>query len=264
MSTIVGVVDPNFLGLARTNDPMRWQFPVTERLTGGKGFLFGGCYLAAAIESMETVTNRPSVWATAQYVSTAVAADVLDMRIDLSTEGRHLTQGRVVATCRGEHYSTTLMALGQRTLSDRVEPRSAPAVSEPGQGAEVELDSTTGGLRRQMEIRSAQVEDDKASRRRLLWFRFPGSKVGDSTSLAIVADFFAPTFTGVLGRPMYGASLDNTIRFFGRAEAEWLLVETSVDGLAEGIGHGTSHIWGDDGQLLATATQTCAVSEFAR
>ncbi|MGI8710973.1 MAG: acyl-CoA thioesterase, partial [Acidimicrobiales bacterium] len=58
-----------FLGLEATHNLHRWHMEVTPGLSTGGGFLFGGCGLAAAIAAMEGTTDRPVVWATAQYLS---------------------------------------------------------------------------------------------------------------------------------------------------------------------------------------------------
>ncbi|HWJ98819.1 MAG TPA: acyl-CoA thioesterase, partial [Acidimicrobiales bacterium] len=60
-----------FLGLQPTHNPHRWHFAVTPGLSTGGGFLFGGCGLGAAIAALEGTTDRPLVWATAQYLNYA-------------------------------------------------------------------------------------------------------------------------------------------------------------------------------------------------
>ncbi len=67
-----------FLGLEPTHNPHRWVLPVTPGISTGGGFLFGGCGLAAAIAALEGTTERPVVWATAQYLSYARPPDIMD------------------------------------------------------------------------------------------------------------------------------------------------------------------------------------------
>ena len=112
-----------------------------------------------------------------------------------------------------------------------------------------------------VEVRRAPSYVDRASTV-FTWFRFEGTSAGDPMSVVVASDFFPPTLGESLGRRVYGASLDNSVRFVDRAECDWLLVEFHVDSLRAGIAHGTSHVWSRDGTLLAIATQTCAVSEF--
>jgi acyl-CoA thioesterase II len=40
---------------------------------------------------------------------------------------------------------------------------------------------------------------------------------------------------------------------------EWVLLDVRVHAVANGYGHGLVHLWADDGTLLGTASQTCAV-----
>ena len=70
-----------FFGLARTDDSDVWQLPVVPALCSGRGTLFGGCGLGAAIEALERTTGRPLVWATAQYLSYARPPSVVDIAI---------------------------------------------------------------------------------------------------------------------------------------------------------------------------------------
>ena len=70
-----------FFGLARTDDSDVWQLPVLPALCSGRGTLFGGCGLGAAIEALERTTGRPLVWATAQYLSYARPPSVVDIAI---------------------------------------------------------------------------------------------------------------------------------------------------------------------------------------
>jgi acyl-CoA thioesterase len=56
-----------------------------------------------------------------------------------------------------------------------------------------------------------------------------------------------------------GTSLDNTVRFGlpARPGVEWVLLDMRGLALVDGYGHGNTHLWGPDGTLLATASQTC-------
>ena len=53
----------------RAGDDLRWRLPVTPELSTPGNFLFGGCGLGAALVALEAATGRPTVWATAQYLS---------------------------------------------------------------------------------------------------------------------------------------------------------------------------------------------------
>ena len=54
-----------------------------------------------------------------------------------------------------------------------------------------------------------------------------------------------------------GNSLDNTLRVARPAPTEWVLLDIRVDAVHHGFGHGTVHMWAEDGTLLAVASQSC-------
>ena len=51
-------------------------------------------------------------------------------------------------------------------------------------------------------------------------------------------------------------SLDNTLRVATLVPTTWVLVDVHLDVVANGFGHGTVHLWAEDGTLLATASQS--------
>ena len=73
-----------WLGLEATHNPHRWVLPVTPAISTHGGFLFGGCGLGAAIEALEGTTERPVIWATAQYLSYANAPAILDIDVTVA------------------------------------------------------------------------------------------------------------------------------------------------------------------------------------
>ena len=77
---------------SRRHNPYRWHLPVTPGISTGSGFLFGGSGLGAAIEAMEGTTERPVVWATAQYLSYARPGTVMDIDVTVAVEGHQITQ----------------------------------------------------------------------------------------------------------------------------------------------------------------------------
>ena len=56
-----------FLGIEPTDDPDHWLLPLRKELMTARDFLYGGAGLAAGIAALEAATQRPLVWATAQY-----------------------------------------------------------------------------------------------------------------------------------------------------------------------------------------------------
>jgi hypothetical protein len=60
-----------FLGIQRLADDLHWRLAVGSDLSTPGDFLFGGCGLGAALVALEAASGRPTVWATAQYLSYA-------------------------------------------------------------------------------------------------------------------------------------------------------------------------------------------------
>ena len=54
-----------------------------------------------------------------------------------------------------------------------------------------------------------------------------------------------------------GRSLANTLRVVNPVLTEWILVDVRIGSLTHGYAHGTVHLWSENRELLATASQTC-------
>jgi acyl-CoA thioesterase II len=78
----------------------------------------------------------------------------------------------------------------------------------------------------------------------------------DPTLLAIMADHAPSGIGSALGRGTGGNSLDNTIRFFGRVETEWVLRDIQIDAAHGGFAHGAVRLFAQNGRLMALASQS--------
>ena len=76
--------------------------------------LQGGAGLGAAIAAMERVTGRPTIWATAQYLSFSAGTDPIDLDVTVEVTGHNTTQARCVVSRAGSEILTTHAALGRR------------------------------------------------------------------------------------------------------------------------------------------------------
>jgi acyl-CoA thioesterase len=56
-----------------------------------------------------------------------------------------------------------------------------------------------------------------------------------------------------------GRSLDNTLRMVQLKPTEWVLCAIRIHALVGGYAQGTAFLWSEDGDLLATASQSIAV-----
>jgi acyl-CoA thioesterase len=56
-----------------------------------------------------------------------------------------------------------------------------------------------------------------------------------------------------------GNSLDNTIRFRRIVPTDWVLCDIQIQGVHGGFAHGSMRLFAQDGQLMATASQSMIV-----
>ncbi len=105
-----------FLGMEPDGDELHWRMQVSPQLTTPGNFLFGGCGLGAALVALEAATGRPTVWATAQYLSYALRGAELRWEVTLAAVGGHVTQGRAIGRVDGQEILTVNAALGKDDL----------------------------------------------------------------------------------------------------------------------------------------------------
>jgi acyl-CoA thioesterase len=256
-----------FLGLVPTHNPHRWHFPVTQGLSTGGGFLFGGCGLGAAIAALEGTTGRPLIWATAQYLSYAQPGSVVDVDVTIAVSGRNSTQARAVGHVADREIFTVNAALGSRDLGiDRTwaVPLDVPAPEDcdprplriPGEESIMS--------RLELRLASARAWGDLVGNpapggRSALWARIPELLEPSAAALAILGDYVPFGIGQALGAFAGGNSLDNTLRVLRIVPTEWVLLDISVDGIDHGFGHGTVRLFARDGTLMATASQSTIV-----
>lgn len=257
-------------------DLRRWRQPLVAGLTGGRGDLFGGCAVGAVIAGLERCTGRPLAWITSQFLAPSRPPQVLDFTVDRLVQGRNLSQATVAASVDGADVLTFQAALGARpALADDLRWVTRPDVPGPDACEPVEVPPGPGGLRPRFDCR--QVPGATGSGVSRWWYRIlPGDlaaatgadadaeappDLGDPALLAIVLDFVPMALSAALDRPLFGASLDNTVRVVERVPTEWVLAEFTLESLHRGISHITGRTWSADGHLLCTGSQTCVVTE---
>jgi acyl-CoA thioesterase II len=266
----VDVLD--FYGLAGTDDPRRWRLPVVRGLCSGFGTFFGGAALGAAIEVLERLTGRPLVWATAQYLAFARPPDVVELEATEVTRGHQSSQARVLARVDGREIFTVLAALGRRELawsgSWAVRPDVASVAASPARELPAHQRGTIGerlGMRMANARFFEELDGTPGDGRTALWVRLPGIPA-TASALAVVADYVPFGISQALGRRTSSNSLDNTLRMVRPLDlhpTEWVLADVRVQAVADGFGHGVVHLWAEDGTLLATASQSAIVRNWA-
>ena len=93
--------------------------------------LQGGAGLGAATAAMELVTGRPTIWATAQYLSFAAGTDPIDIDVTVEVAGHNTTQARCVLSRDGREILTAHSALGRREFEFEGVWCSRPDVPPP-------------------------------------------------------------------------------------------------------------------------------------
>ena len=145
-----------FLGLTPTHNPMRWYLPITDGIATRGKFLFGGCGLGAAVAAMEAVCERPVVWATAQYLSFAMAGSIMDLDVTVAVAGKRTSQARVVGKVGDREILTVNAALGSKDIPIDEQYRTMPDVPDPLDcPSRGELVEDTGSIMTRFDMRLA-------------------------------------------------------------------------------------------------------------
>jgi acyl-CoA thioesterase len=229
--------------------------------------MFGGVGMAAAIQAMERTTERPVIWATAQYLSYARPGAVVDLDVIVPAHGHNTSQARVVGHVGDAEIFTVNAALGTRPSSLSHQWVEAPDVPRPEDCPPAEhWRGEDGGLHSRIELRAAHGNyggggDGKISAdgRLILWMRSKEDHPVDAAMLAIFADHVPSGIGSALGVSAGGNSLDNTIRVVNLVPTRWVLCDISIHAVHGGFGHGAMRLLSEDGRLMATASQSVIV-----
>ena len=255
-----------FLGMEPVGDDLHWRMRVEPQVTTPGNFLFGGCGLGAGLVALEAASGRPTVWATAQYLSYAPTHSLLEWEVTLAVVGGHVTQGRAVGRVEGREILTVNASLGKDELDvggiwvERPEvpgPDECPARFLPEMFRNTIMDK--------VEVRTAkgrmfdQMHGEPGSPESALWARVPGHLSPSAATLAIFGDYVSGAVSHPLGQRAMGRSLDNTLRVVQLKPTEWVLCDIRMHALVGGYAQGIAFLWSEDGELLATASQSTAV-----
>lgn len=256
----------SFLGLEPTDDPQRWRLPVTPAVSTPGRFLYGGCGLAAGLVALEAVTGRPTVWASAQYLTYAPTGSVVDWEVQVPAAGRYTTQARAVGHVGDTEILTVNAALGHGRLEVEGSWVDPPDVAPPDQCPERSVPSFfEDSVLTRVEQRQAlgrsflQLDEGPGGPESAFWARVPGHLEPSAATLAVIGDWVSAGPSQPLGRPTMGRSLDNTLRVVRLVPTEWILCDIQMHAVVGGFGHGLAHLFAEDGTLLATASQSISV-----
>ena len=256
-----------FLGMEPVGDDLHWRMEVVPELATPGNFLYGGCGLAAGLVALEAGAGRPTVWATAQYLSYALTGSVLEVEVVLPAVGRSVTQGRAVARSEGREILTVNAALGAPRMEMQEVWVRPPAVPPPEQCPPRVLPETMPerSILSMIDARIASGEDlahlhPGDSPDSALWVRVPGHLDPSAAMLAVFGDLVSGSASKPLGRLVWGRSLDNTIRMVQPAATEWVLCDIRMHAVVGGYGQGVAFLWSETGTLLATASQSISIT----
>jgi len=255
-----------FLGMEPDGDELHWRMDVTPQLTTPGNFLFGGCGLGAALVALEAASGRPTIWATAQYLSYALRGAELRWEVTLAAVGGHVTQGRAIGRVDGEEILTVNASLGTDDLEFSGIWEAPPIVPPPDECPSRFLpEFFRNTIMDSIEVRTAvgksfeEMDGTMGSPNAALWARVPGHLSPSAATLAIVGDYVSGAVSQPIGRRAMGRSLDNTLRMVQLKPTEWVLCDIRIHALVGGYAQGIAFLWSQDGQLLATASQSIGV-----
>lgn len=263
-------MDKLFFDLRSTHNPHRWFVPLTPSVCVGPPdnlFMFGGVGLGSAIAALERTCERPVIWATAQYLSYARPPSVVDLDVWAPAQGKYNTQARVTGHVDDREIITVNAALGRRPseVSEQWTPMpDAPPPEDCDPGEHWRADDES--LHSLIETRVAKgrygadrVGYPEQDGRSMLWIRPRGDYAMDASMLAIMADFVPSGLGNALGKNAGGNSLDNTLRVRRIVPTDWVLCDIHMHGVHAGFAHGSMHLFAQDGELMATASQSLIV-----
>jgi acyl-CoA thioesterase len=255
-----------FLGMEPVGDNLHWKMQVEPQLTTPGNFLFGGCALGGALVALEEASGRPTVWATGQYLSYAPTHSLVEWEVTLAVVGGRVTQGRAVGSVGNREILTVNAALGQdqRALNGIwVEPPVVPPPEEcPGRFLPPMFRNT---IMDKVEVRVAkglafeEMSGEPGDPDSALWARVPGHLTPSAATLAIFGDYVSGSASQTLGRRSMGRSLDNTLRVVQLKPTEWVLCDIRIHAIINGYAQGVAFLWTQEGELLATASQSFVV-----
>jgi acyl-CoA thioesterase-2 len=255
-----------FLGMKPVGDNLHWHMPVEVQLTTPGNFLFGGCALAGALVALEEASGRPTVWATAQYLSYAPTHSLVEWEVTLAVVGGRVTQGRAVGSVGTREILTVNAALGQDQDALNgiwVTPPVVPPPEECPPRVLPKLFRNT--IMDKVDVRVAkglaidQMKGNPGEPDSALWARVPGHLTPSAATLAIFGDYVSGSASQPLGRRSRGRSLDNTLRVVQLKPTEWVLCDIRIHALINGYAQGVAFLWSQEGELLATASQSFVV-----
>ena len=255
--------DELLLGLGATDDPSRYTLHVHPGITTGSGARVGGAGLGGAVTAMAKTTGRPLVFATGQFLRHGATGTTLDLRVEVGVRGHKVTQAHAVLSGGGEEVMRVVGAFGSRDFgTDRTFATPPRVPSADACPLRTDLILQDVEARRALGRDLSELDGTPGPGRSASWFRMPGGRRAITPGeIAFISDCSSLEVSDALGFHCVNASLDNTLRMASPAESDWILLDTRISNVIRGFATVQSHLWAENGVLLAVFSQTLVVRE---
>lgn len=257
----------DFLPLTWVEPNTRCEMDVRFDLCSGRGDLWGGVGLAAAMNALqELVEDMPIVFASAQFLANKPNAETLSLSCEIAKQGRTVARGFVVGKLDEVDFIHVSATLGKRSSPGAVDWATPAQIPHYADCMAVDLGDPRTAMHTHTELRLAHgmfgvTGQGTPSEKGLLsmWVRMPNVE-NDAGTVTILADYMLSGIGNSLGKVAYGVSLDNVIRIARIVPTDWVQCDIIMDHISDGFGYGTAHLFSEDGVLMATANQSVVVS----
>lgn len=249
----------SFIDLSPTGDRLRWRLRVTPEIAGATGTLHGGCGLAASAAALEAATKRPALFISGQYLARAPVGSDVTVEVEELAVGNRVTQAAALVRSDTGVVLRAAAALGGHDLDIDRSWRKIPDVPPPEDCPSRRPTSESGhSFTDYADIRLAgQRSGDPVV---FYWARLNGGAASSTVGLIALADLIPSGMRVSLGKGFRGSSLDHAVRITSLEVSEWVLIRIEADAIRNSVGHGRVEIYSQAGQLLATGSQSFAVS----
>ncbi len=258
-----------FLGLEIDQANRSAQFEAKSGNCNALGFLYGGAGIAASIETLERITERPLIWMTCQFNNFAKLGAHIDLTAQESVRGRNISHASLDAFNGQEPVFKVLGSFGQRSEPQQFQFIEKPQVDSPENcphfGGGREKAGTLNSVDSRIEYRVARGrlrKDKKVEGQLALWAKVPEIAETSAASIALAADYLPVSIGSMLEKPAGGNSLDNNLRMIQLEQSEWILLDCEAKAVNQGFGHASMNIWSQSGKLLAIASQSIIFREY--
>ena len=251
-------VPEGWLGLERAGEG-DWTFTLTRPLCRLDDRFYGGTGMAVTAALMEAGAGRRALWATVQFLASAVPGERFDCRVDVLAAGRRSSQVRVAGRVGDRLVFSGIGAAGEPAAGAlHAQFGAMPLVGAPEDCEPWRVRELLGGPGRTapgwLQIVDARLADETGA----LWMRLRDRPLTRAV-LPFLSDMVPNRVVALAGRSGAGTSLDNTLRWGADPEGDWVLVDVDPYMIQGGYVHGGARLWSRGGTLLGIASQTAGL-----